>query len=130
MEPLVFDLLRLFVENVGVVIDRDRMCAEVWGGRVVSDATLSTAVKSARRALGDSGVEQSFIETVRGRGFRFRAEVEIERGAEPLPTGAGPGPAGRGRRRAGGGGAVDRGAAVRPARCAGALRRDGGRNPP
>jgi TolB-like protein len=101
VEPLVFDLLALLVANPGTVIDRDRLLAEIWDGRFVSDATLSTAIKSARRALGDSGEMQSFIETVRGRGFRFRAEVAIERPAaavappseEPAPDDA---PAGLG----------------------------------
>lgn len=78
VEPLVFDLLRLLVANAGAVVDRDRMVADVWDGRIVSEATLSTAVKSARRALGDTGVAQDFIETVRGRGFRFRAPVAVE----------------------------------------------------
>jgi TolB-like protein len=96
VEPLVFDLLALFAANPGAVIDRDRLLAEIWEGRFVSDATLSTAVKSARRALGDSGEAQSYIETVRGRGFRFRAEVAIERLPEAraaAPDDA-PGPAG------------------------------------
>jgi TolB-like protein len=75
VEPLVFDLLKLFVENAGALIDRDRMIAEVWGGRIVSDATLSTAIKSARRILGESGKAQLLIETVRSRGFRFTGAV-------------------------------------------------------
>ena len=85
VEPLVFDLLRLFVENAGAVVDRDRMLAEVWEGRFVSEATLSTAVKSARRALGDTGEAQLWIETVRGRGFRFRGAVAVEVPARPAP---------------------------------------------
>jgi TolB-like protein len=92
VEPLVFDLLRLFAANPGVVLDRDRMIAEVWGGRIVSDATLSTAVKSARRALGDSGDAQSYIETVRGRGFRFAPAVTALAEAA-VATGPGEGPA-------------------------------------
>ena len=85
VEPLVFDLLRLFVENAGAVVDRDRMLAEVWDGRFVSEATLSTAVKSARRALGDTGEAQAWIETVRGRGFRFKGAVAVEVPARPVP---------------------------------------------
>lgn len=78
VEPLVFDLLRLFVENAGMLIDRDRMVSEVWNGRIVSDATLSTAIKSARRVLGESGKAQGLIETVRSRGFRFTGAVAAE----------------------------------------------------
>ncbi len=77
VEPLVFDLLTLLVANAGAVIDRDRMVDVVWSGRIVSEATLSTAIKSVRRALGDSGEAQIFVETVRGRGFRFRGPVAV-----------------------------------------------------
>lgn len=76
VEPLIFDLLVLFAANPGVVIDRDRMIAEVWKGRIVSDATIASAVKAARRALGDSGATQRYFQTVRGRGFRFAAPTE------------------------------------------------------
>ena len=101
VEPLVFDLLRLFVENCGAVVDRDRMLAEVWDGRFVSEATLSTAVKSARRALGDSGEAQTWIETVRGRGFRFKGAVSVEVPARPAaPPEAAEEPAPDARRRA------------------------------
>lgn len=86
VEPLVFDLLALFVANAGEVIDRDRMIETVWNGRIVSEATLSTAVKSARRALGDSGEAQTFIETVRGRGFRFRVPVTATAPAAAAPV--------------------------------------------
>ena len=87
VEPLVFDLLALFVANPGAVIDRDRMIAEVWDGRIVSEATLSTAVKSARRALGDSGDGAGLIETVRGRGFRFRARSRSRCRRAPVAAG-------------------------------------------
>ena len=89
------------------------MLAEVWDGRFVSEATLSTAVKSARRALGDSGEAQTWIETVRGRGFRFRGAVSVEVPARPA-TAAGARRRGARRRRAQR--ALDRGAAVRAAR--------------
>lgn len=75
VEPLVFDLLRCLVARPGEVLSRDTIVAEVWDGRFVSDATVSSAVKSARRALGDNGEQQSYIRTVRGRGFQFVAEV-------------------------------------------------------
>lgn len=75
VEPLVFDLLAFFVRNPGRVTGRDEIVGQVWGGRAVSDATISSCVKAARRALGDDGDAQSYIRTVRGRGFEFTAEV-------------------------------------------------------
>jgi len=76
IEPKVFDLMAHFARNPGHIFSRDDLIAAVWPKRVVSDATVSTCIKSARKALDDSGDAQRFIETVRGRGFRFATDVE------------------------------------------------------
>ena len=47
----------------------------VWQGRLVSEATIDGCIKSARRVLGDSGDSQSYIRTVRGRGFELAVPV-------------------------------------------------------
>jgi TolB-like protein len=75
VEPLVFNLILFLARNPNRVISRDEAIEAVWSGRVVSDATVASAVKSARRALGDSGDSQNYIRTVRGRGFEFQAQV-------------------------------------------------------
>ncbi len=85
VEPLVFDLLRFLVERVGEVLTRDAVIEHVWKGRIVSDATVSSCIKSARRALGDTGDQQTYIRTIRGRGFQLAARVER---AELSPAGA------------------------------------------
>jgi TolB-like protein len=76
VEPMVFDLLCFFVENAGQVLAREAIIGHVWKGRFVSDATVSSCIKSARKALGDSGQNQTYIRTLRGRGFQFAASVE------------------------------------------------------
>ena len=93
VEPKVFDLIAHFAKNPGRVFSRDELVASVWRGRVVSDETVSTCIKSARKALGDSGVTQRYIKTVRGRGFRFAADVEhddvrADSGSETQAAGA------------------------------------------
>lgn len=75
MEPQVFDVLAYLVSNHDRVVTRHELLDEVWGHRFVTDATLSSRIMSARRALGDSGAEQHTIRTVRGRGFRVVADV-------------------------------------------------------
>ncbi len=75
LEPLVFDLLACLVENAGQVLTRDCIVERVWKGRIVSDTTISSCIKSARRALGDTGESQICIRTLRGRGFQFAAPV-------------------------------------------------------
>ena len=83
IEPLVFDLIHFFLRTPDAVLTRDVLIEEVWKGRIVSDATLSSAIKAARRALGDDGETQAMIRTVRGRGFVFVAKVAS---AAPQPT--------------------------------------------
>jgi TolB-like protein/DNA-binding winged helix-turn-helix (wHTH) protein len=75
LEPQVFALLALLVENHNRLVSKDEIFEKVWDGRIVSDAALASRVKSARRALGDDGKSQVFIRTVHRQGFRFVANV-------------------------------------------------------
>jgi TolB-like protein len=77
LEPKIFRLLCLLVENNERVITKEEMIAVVWAGRFISDAAVSTALKAVRKALGDDGETQSFIRTIRGIGHRFVAPVRI-----------------------------------------------------
>jgi DNA-binding winged helix-turn-helix (wHTH) protein/Tfp pilus assembly protein PilF len=88
VEPLVFDLLCFFIGHAGEVVSRDAILADVWKGRFVSDATVASCIKSVRKALGDSGQDQAYVRTIRGRGFQFAAAVErapVRVPATPLP---------------------------------------------
>src|SRR6516164_7127749 len=75
LEPQVFALLALLVENRERLVSKDEIVEKVWDGRVVSDAAIASRVKSARHALGDDGRAQRFIRTLHGKGYRFVAEV-------------------------------------------------------
>ncbi len=75
VEPQVFALLALLVENRERLVSRDEIIEKVWDGRIVSESALDSRIKSARRALGDDGTRQRFIKTVPRKGFRFVAEV-------------------------------------------------------
>src|ERR1700678_3000823 len=76
VEPLVFDLILLLLRSPGRVVGREEMVERIWQGRLVSESTIDGCIKSARRILGDSGDNQSYIRTVRGRGFEFAAPVQ------------------------------------------------------
>lgn len=80
VEPLVFDLLRFLITHEGQVVTREAIIAHVWKGRIVSDATVSSCIKSARKAVGDTGERQTYIRTIRGRGFQFSARVASDPG--------------------------------------------------
>jgi DNA-binding winged helix-turn-helix (wHTH) protein len=76
IEPQVFDLLVHLIRNRDRIVSKDELIDSIWQGRIVSDATLSSRISSARRALGDSGNDQSLIRTLHKRGFRFVGEVD------------------------------------------------------
>ena len=85
VEPQVFALIAFLVENRERLVSRDELIERIWDGRVVSDAAVSSRVKSARQALGDSGREQRYIRTQHRRGFRFVAAVSAVGDAETTP---------------------------------------------
>jgi pimeloyl-ACP methyl ester carboxylesterase len=75
LEPQVFDLLVLLIENRDRVVSKDDMIASIWRGRIVSESTLTSRINAARKAVGDNGARQSLIRTVPRKGIRFIGEV-------------------------------------------------------
>jgi TolB-like protein/cytochrome c-type biogenesis protein CcmH/NrfG len=89
VEPQVFDLLVYLVENRDRVVSKDDLIASVWGGRIVSDSTLTSRINAARTAVGDSGEDQKVIRTIARKGLRFVGEVRTQpNGAVPAHAAA------------------------------------------
>jgi TolB-like protein len=80
VEPQVFDLLVYLVENRDRVVSKDDLIASVWGGRIVSDSTLTSRINAARKAVGDSGGAQKLIRTIARKGIRFVGDVRVDDG--------------------------------------------------
>jgi TolB-like protein/DNA-binding winged helix-turn-helix (wHTH) protein/cytochrome c-type biogenesis protein CcmH/NrfG len=76
LEPQVFDLLVHLVRNRDRIVSKDELIDAIWQGRIVSEAALSSRVSAARRALGDSGNDQTLIRTLHKHGFRFVGDVD------------------------------------------------------
>jgi TolB-like protein len=74
--PRVFDLLLYLVQHSDRVVSKRELLHSVWGGRIVSESTLTSHVNAVRNAIGDSGSEQRLVRTVARKGFRFVAEVQ------------------------------------------------------
>ena len=84
VEPQVFDLLVYLVQNRDRVVSKDDLIASVWGGRIVSDSTLTSRINAARKAVGDSGENQKLIRTIARKGLRFVGAVRTQpNDAEP-----------------------------------------------
>jgi TolB-like protein len=73
--PKVFDLLLCLLQNRERVVSKDGLLDVVWGGRIISESTLTSHINAARNAIGDSGREQRLIRTVARKGFRFIGDV-------------------------------------------------------
>ncbi|WP_342730709.1 winged helix-turn-helix domain-containing protein [Bradyrhizobium sp. B117] len=84
--PQVFDLLAYLIRNRERVVSKDDLINNVWNGRVVSDAAVTTRLNVARSVIGDSGEKQHFIKTLQRKGFRFVGAVqEVRQPADVLP---------------------------------------------
>jgi DNA-binding winged helix-turn-helix (wHTH) protein/tetratricopeptide (TPR) repeat protein len=88
VEPQVFDVLAYLLVHRDRVVTKVELLDEVWGDRFVSESALTSRIKSARRAVGDTGRDQRVIRTIHGRGYRFVAEVSDP--AEPAGEAARP----------------------------------------
>jgi len=85
IEPQVFDLLVYLIRNRDRVVSKDDLIASVWGGRIVSESTLTSHIHAARKAIGDTGETQRLIRTLPRKGFRFVGDVQdVQRRAVPV----------------------------------------------
>ena len=72
LERQVFDVLVYLITHADRVISKAELLDEVWAGQFVSESALTSRIKSARRAVNDSGREQRLIKNVHGVGYRFK----------------------------------------------------------
>jgi TolB-like protein len=77
-EPQVIELLTLLLENRDRVVGKEEINETVWRGRIVSDASLSSRIKSLRQLLGDDAKNQQYIRTVHKKGFQFIAPIQAD----------------------------------------------------
>ena len=77
VEPQVLRFLIFLIENRERVVSRHELLDKMFGRRVVTDNALTVRVRAARRAVDDTGNQQSVIATFQGRGYRFVAKVEV-----------------------------------------------------
>lgn len=76
VEPQVFDVLALLVEERDRVIPKAEIMDRVWGDQFISESALTTRIKQARRSLGDDGRTQRYIRNVHGRGYQFVGAID------------------------------------------------------
>jgi DNA-binding winged helix-turn-helix (wHTH) protein/Tol biopolymer transport system component len=99
VEPQVFKLLLLLVEQRGGLIEKTALVEQLWPDSHVEERTLTQHVYVLRKALEPYGKE--YIQNIPKKGYRFAGEVTIHEPAgvpaasAVLPTAAPPAPARR-----------------------------------
>jgi len=69
LTKLEFDLLYALISNQNIVLDRDTLLDEVWGGdEVYQDRTVNVAINRLKEKI-DPDKSKEYIKTVRGVGY-------------------------------------------------------------
>ena len=73
-----FQVLRMLIESGGKLVTRDEIRKRLWPNDTIVDFdhSINAAIKTLRRALGDSADNPQYIETVARRGYRLRVVIE------------------------------------------------------
>ena len=80
IEPQPRKVLSLLLARAGDVVTRDEIRDVVWGRdtHVDFDRGLAYCLSQVRAALGDSGENPRFVQTVPKRGFKFIAPMNVD----------------------------------------------------
>src|SRR6516162_10414893 len=71
-------LLRILVEQPGILVSKDALIEAAWSGRLVEESNLPVQIAALRRVLGEAAGGDRWIETMPGRGYRFIGPVVVE----------------------------------------------------
>jgi Tol biopolymer transport system component/DNA-binding winged helix-turn-helix (wHTH) protein len=76
LTPKGFELLSVFVENHGRLLEKDELMDKIWADSFVEESNLTFNIRQLRKILGDDAHEPRYIKTVRRHGYRFIADVK------------------------------------------------------
>jgi Tol biopolymer transport system component/DNA-binding winged helix-turn-helix (wHTH) protein len=83
--PKVFELLCVFLENHGRLLEKDELMDKIWTDSFVEESNLAFNIRQLRIILNDDAHEPKYIKTVRGHGYRFIADVRKIAGEAESP---------------------------------------------
>lgn len=78
LPKLSYDLLVALAQAAPALLSQEELMVAVWPDRVIGDETLKQRVKLLRKSLGDDASAPTYIEAVRGRGYRLIPAVKCE----------------------------------------------------
>jgi len=71
LQARAFDCLLYLVRHPGRLVIKAEMMEAVWANSFVEESSLTVAISTIRRTVGEEHGERRFIQTVSGRGYRF-----------------------------------------------------------
>jgi DNA-binding winged helix-turn-helix (wHTH) protein/Flp pilus assembly protein TadD len=74
---LSYRLLCVLCQSAPGIVSQQALIEQIWPEIVVGDETLKQRVKLLRRVLDDNAASPTYIEAIRGRGYRLIPHVEI-----------------------------------------------------
>ena len=79
LPKLSYELLLSLVRHAPGIVSTDQLLTEVWGEVVVGEETVKQRISLLRQALGSSIECPTYIESIRGVGYRLVAPVSVTR---------------------------------------------------
>ena len=87
IEPKLFELLLLFVNQPNTIISRQDILDNLWAGSLVTDNAINKLVANLRKVLADEPKNPRYIQTVPKRGYRLICEVTLLESLNPTEKG-------------------------------------------
>ena len=78
LKPKSYDLLNYLLDNAGRLVTHQELLEAVWADVFVEPEVLKGHIRLLRAALGDDAENPSFVQTVRGRGYRFIGQLSVD----------------------------------------------------
>ncbi|MCL1035583.1 winged helix-turn-helix domain-containing protein [Shewanella submarina] len=85
IEPKAMEVLLLLCARPGELVTTEQLLDSVWPAFESGDNPLHKVINQLRRALGDSASNPSYIETIRGKGYRILADIQLPQSPAPQP---------------------------------------------
>src|SRR5664279_3368975 len=76
LRPKAFEVLRLLLQQPGLLVTKQQVLDTVWPGTFVGDAVLKENIHQLREALEDDAASPTYIETAHRRGYRFIGKLD------------------------------------------------------
>ncbi len=91
LTPKASAMLACLLRHEGQTVSRETLLSEIWPGLNVTEGLVREYIFDLRSALGDNARDPTYIETIRGKGFRLIGPVQMKASGAGRAQTSGPG---------------------------------------